>query len=138
MCAGLRWPATTELLLKTGCLHMGSTAVLGSVPALCSSPHFPFPTRSSPPPVSIPSFILIGILCIAIASLLALIHAVTHAEEGYEDANGYHRNAPSEPAINHPAATVDTGTPWDQLNGSSCPWSFKPTLGHNDFPAHQP
>ncbi len=88
--------------------------------------------------MSILSLILFGILFIAVASLIALIHAVTHAEEGFEDATGYHREAPSRLTVKNTSATVDTGNPWDQLNGSSCPWSFKPTLGHGDFPAHQP
>lgn len=88
--------------------------------------------------MSILTLILIGFAFIAIASLIALIHAISHAEEGFEDAAGYHRKESiSQPVNTTTSSTVDTGNPWDQLEGSSCPWSFKPTLDHGDFSAHQ-
>ncbi len=86
--------------------------------------------------MSIPTLIVIGIAVIAVASLIALVHAVAHAEEGYEDTTGYHQKKPGQEVAS--PATVDTGNPWDQIEGSSCPWSFKPTLGHSDFSIHQP
>ena len=71
--------------------------------------------------MSILTLVLIGILFIAIASLIALVYAITRAEEGFEDSTGYHRKEPSNPATNTTAATVDTGNPWDQVEGASCP-----------------
>ena len=88
-------------------------------------------------PVSIHTLILIGIAFIAVASLLALLHAIARAEEGFEDETGYPRKNSDHGVDSPPATTVDTGNPWDQIEGSSCPWSFKPTLGHSDFSPHQ-
>ncbi len=72
-------------------------------------------------------------MSIAALAIFALVHAIIHAEEGYEDATGYHRKTAEHESIHSPSTTLDTGSPWDQLNGSSCPWSFNPNnrqLGH--------
>lgn len=77
-----------------------------------------------------------GIALIVIASLAALVHAVIHAEEGFEDSSGYHRkglpNDDLRPAPARHVATVDTGNPWDQIEGANCP------LGPSRVSAHQP
>lgn len=79
------------------------------------------------------TIILIGILFIAVAALGALVFAVTHAEEGYEDSSGYHRKQPSNDT---PSSTVDTGNPWDQVEGACCPLDLDQSLGHK--PIRQP
>lgn len=94
--------------------------------------------------------LIIALVVLAVASVFALLHAVAHAEEGYEDATGYHKFDPAVQSASvstssakehdHPRApTVDTGNPWDQVNGSSCPWSFNPlkSSGHDNFPSPQ-
>ena len=73
---------------------------------------------------------------VAVASLIALVYAVVHAEEGFEDSTGYHRKAPNDLGTNLAPATVDTGNPWDQINGANCPLDLGPSIGHN--PVHQP
>ena len=92
-------------------------------------------------PVSILTLILIGIALIASAALIALIHAVANAEEGYEDATGYHRLQQSKAPSSTTSANVDTGNPWDQIEGASCPLNlsqpFRP-LGQGDFSTHLP
>lgn len=78
-----------------------------------------------------------GIALIAIASLVALVHAVLHAEEGFEDSTGFHRtnqpnDDPREAMAQTAAPTVDTANPWDQIEGANCP------LGPGRVSAHQP
>ena len=84
--------------------------------------------------------LIIGIVTLAVCSLIALVHAIKHAEEGYEDSTGYHRLVTSPEIKQATTSTLDTGNPWDQVEGSACPWDFKPTLrpaGHNHFAPHQ-
>lgn len=92
--------------------------------------------------MNITTLILSGILLIAVAAVIALIFAIMHAEEGYEDDTGYHQKKPDpKPAENISTTAVDTGNPWDQVEGASCPWHFNShyrLAGHNDFPAHKP
>ena len=91
--------------------------------------------------MSILSLILIGIFFIAVASLIALIFAIIHAEEGYEDSNGYHRKTRSNVISNITAPTVDIGNPWDQVEGAASPLNlgqpFRP-IRHSNFYPHQP
>ena len=90
--------------------------------------------------------LIVGILLLAIASLVALAYAIVHAEEGFEDSTGYHRKQHNGIEHNNEemkptSSTVDTGNPWDQIEGASCPInlgeSFRP-LGHGNFSTHQP
>jgi len=73
---------------------------------------------------------------IAVASLIALVYAVIHAEEGFEDSSGYHRKEQNNHDPITTSSTVDTGNPWDQINGANCPLDLGQSIGHN--PAHQP
>lgn len=79
---------------------------------------------------------LVGILFLAVASLIALAYAVVHAEEGFEDSTGYHRKAVNNRETTTASSTVDTGNPWDQINGANCPLNLGQSIGHN--PVHQP
>ena len=88
-------------------------------------------------PVStLTTLLLLGILFIAAASLIALIKAVAHAEEGFEDCTGYHRKEQNSLGTNPTTPTADTGNPWDQINGANCPINLSHTIGPNQ--AHQP
>jgi hypothetical protein len=82
------------------------------------------------------TLLLLGILFIAVASLIALIYAVAHAEEGFEDSTGYHRKEQNSQGTNPSTSTVDTGNPWDQINGANCPINLSHTIGSNQV--HQP
>jgi hypothetical protein len=90
--------------------------------------------------VSILTLVIVGLSLLAIVSLLALVYAITHAEEGFEDSTGFHRTAPAK-AAPEVSATVDTGNPWDQVEGASCPLDlgqpFSP-VGQQNFSPHQP
>ena len=79
---------------------------------------------------------LVGILFLAVASLIALVYAVVHAEEGFEDSTGYHRKDVNNQETTTASSTVDTGNPWDQINGANCPLNLGQSIGHN--PVHQP
>ena len=84
--------------------------------------------------MSILTLIIIGILLLAISSLIALVYAIGHAEEGYEDSIGYHRNVQSSETTHTTASTVDSGTPWDQVEGANCPLNLSqpfPPLRHS-------
>ena len=78
---------------------------------------------------------IVGFLLIAAGSVLALLFAVKTAEDGYEDATGFHSTGSSQ-AKGALAPTVDTGNPWDQIEGACCPLELGHSLRHN--PVHQP
>lgn len=88
--------------------------------------------------------LIVGIALLVIASVAALVHAITHAEEGYEDSTGFHRKNPdqlghSETMAKPVSTTVDTGNPWDQIEGATCPVNlcrFQP-MTPGDYSAHQ-
>ncbi len=82
--------------------------------------------------MSILTLSIIGILCLAVSSLIALVYALKHAEEGYEDSTGYHRQTSNDKTAQAVYEAI--------RGGSACPWDFKPTLrpfGHDHFSPHQ-
>ena len=79
--------------------------------------------------------LIAGFVLVAASSLIALGHAIVTADDGFEDASGFHGTA-SSPATNPATPTVDTGNPWDQVEGACCPLDLGYTTGHN--PVHQP
>ena len=91
---------------------------------------------SETPPRPIVSILtlIIGILLLAVSSLIALVYAIGRAEEGYEDSTGYHRKAQSPETTLTAASAVDSGTPWDQVEGANCPINLSqpfPPLRHS-------
>jgi hypothetical protein len=86
------------------------------------------------------SVLIIGLCFLLLAATFALVQSVRHADEGFEDANGYHSLkqgltgfAEKRDFANYEAlrSTVDTGNPWDYVEGSACPWKFDPTDHHH-------
>ena len=79
--------------------------------------------------------LLVGTTLLAIASVVALLHAIFHAEEGFEDSTGYHAMEQTQndchlEKTQSATQTVDTGNPWDQIEGACCPIDLSHSFPH--------
>jgi hypothetical protein len=68
------------------------------------------------------TLLLVGLLLLG-TSMVSLVFAITHAENGSEDSAGFHRDLPAADA--HQGPTADT-KPWDHVEGASCPLNLTP------------
>ena len=81
--------------------------------------------------------LLIGFLLLGGVSLILLDSAIEHAEDGYEDESGFHRDTryPSvEPSDPQAGITI-----WDQVEGARCSLDMNPrfrSIGSNSFTRH--
>ncbi len=84
------------------------------------------------------TLLIVGISLLAAGSLVALVFAIIRAEDGIEDASGYHRDTQGAAAT--ASQTMGSENPWDYVEGASCPLNlahgFGP-IGNNQLSIHQ-
>jgi hypothetical protein len=76
-------------------------------------------------------------LLVAASSLVALAFAIMRAEDGHEDASGYHPAAQGAAAT--APQTMGSENPWDYVEGASCPINLTNgfgRIGNNQLSAH--
>jgi hypothetical protein len=89
---------------------------------------------SHPTPVSpFTPFLVVWCIILVAAAVIALLYAVSSAEDGFEDPAGFHSESQHRATDDSSSSTVDTGNPWDQVEGACCPLDLRPSLGPNHF-----
>ena len=73
-------------------------------------------------------YLIVGFLVLVAIAVATLVFAVMRAEEGYEDASGYHSVAQSQTVGTTPPVE-GSENPWDYIPGANCPVELTHSLG---------